>query len=547
MITLRARPRLPFPAVVLVLLAAGCNGEIIGGASDDDPPPPPPGEPDPPGLDGMAGPPLKAPGGRRLSREEIARSLQRLLGKGVPADTSLLPAETLTPFDNDALEQNTSVVLVESMEGIAAEAATWATAAERLPGLLPCTPSGSDDQACFQRFLEGFGRRALRHPLTQEDTGELLSLLDYARQSGRFADAVAMAVRVFLMHPEFLYRVEPGVALTDAGRTRLSGYEIATRLSFLLQGSTPDDALLTAAGDGTLDSAAGRRAQAERLLAAEEGREQIRRFHAFWLGYSRLNLLPIHGKLRAETDALVDRATAPARDFRYLLLADETRVDAELAEHYDLSEAPADSGWVSYGDAPRRGILTHGMFAAAGSKFSGTSPTRRGKFIRERFFCQTVQLPPPGINVDVDVPPAARDPEACKIDRYREHRENPQCADCHALMDPIGFGLENFDQLGRYREHDDDRPECPIDGVGSLDENTTFTGAQELAGLIAESPRLLPCLAEYVIRFAAGRRLEEGDDLRAMWLAQQMQDTGNSFAAMLVAYVSHENFGYRQE
>jgi hypothetical protein len=542
---LRARRRLPFLALSLLLVA--CNGQILGAVPGDGGQPPPTGEPDPPGLDGMAGPPLEAPGGRRLSREEIARSLQRLLGKGVPADTSLLPAETLTPFDNDAFEQTTSVVLVESMEGIAAEAAGWATAPERLPGLLPCAPAGADDQACFQRFLEGFGKRALRRPLSQEETAELLPLLDYARPPGRFADAVAMAIRVLLMDPAFIYRVEPGLALTDAGRTRLSGYEVATRLSFLLQGTTPDDALLAAAGDGSLDTAAGRRAHAERLLAAEEGREQLRRFHAFWLGYSRLHLLPIHGKLRAETDALIDRATAPGRDFRYLLLAEETRVDAELAAHYDLPEAPAEFSWVGYGDTPRQGILTHGMFAAAGSKFSGTSPTRRGKFIRERFFCQTVQLPPPDVNVDVDVPPAASDPDACKIDRYREHRENPGCAECHALMDPIGFGLENFDELGRYREHDDDRPECPIDGVGSLDAATSFTGAQELATLIAESPRLLPCLAEYVIRFATGRRLDEGDDLRARWLAQQMQATGNSFAAMMVAYVTHENFGYRQE
>ena len=110
------------------------------------------------------------------------------------------------------------------------------------------------------------------------------------------------------MHPEFIYRVEPGTPV-GGGRVRLSGYEVASRMSFLLQGTTPDDALLTAAEDGTLDTPAGRRSQAERLLAAEEGKQQMRRFHAFWLGYSRLDSVPIQRKLRAETDALIDRAT----------------------------------------------------------------------------------------------------------------------------------------------------------------------------------------------------------------------------------------------
>ena len=122
-----------------------------------------------------------------------------------------------------------------------------------------------------------------------------------------------VALRVFLMHPEFLYRVEPGLS-SSGGRVQLSAFEMASRLSFLLQGMTPDDRLLTAAENGTLDTPAGLAAEARRLMAAEEGKQQLRRFHAQWLGYSALEGLPIHPKLRAETDALVDRATDAAGD-----------------------------------------------------------------------------------------------------------------------------------------------------------------------------------------------------------------------------------------
>jgi len=114
-------------------------------------------------------------------------------------------------------------------------------------------------------------------------------------------------------------------------------------------------------------------------------------------------------------------------------------------------------------------------------------------------------------------------------------------------MDPIGFGLENFDEVGRFRDHDKDRPECPIDGVGQLDENTTFHGARELAGLIAQSPRLSACLAEHFVRFASGRRLDDSDRARARWLGGELELNGNSFVEMVLAYVTHENFRYREE
>lgn len=519
----------------------GCTGHIGDAGKPGNGSP----EGETPGSVTAAGPPTRV-AVRRLSRVELERSLHRLFGADLPVETSVLPADTLTPFDNDILEQSPSMLLVESLETIARSAATWITATpERMSRIVPCKPAAPDDAACFGRFVDQLGVRVLRRPLDAEDRAGLVDLVSYGKSTGDFGEGVRMVVRVLLLHPEFVYRVEVGVS--KEGRTlRLSPYELASRLSFLLQGTTPDDALLESAKSGALDTDDGVQKTVTALLASPEAREQTRRFHAFWLGYAALESTPLHKKLRAETDALVDRATEPGRDFHYLLLADETYVDDELANHYGLP-APGAFAWVKYGGAPRVGILSQGAFAAAGAKFGDTSPTRRGKFIRERLLCEPIALPPPDVTVDVDQPPVGKTPGACKTARYAEHRSNAVCAGCHARVDPIGFGLENFDKDGKYRTHDEDHPECPIDGVGELNKGQSFTGAKGLAPLLASSPQFVACFSEHFVRFAVGRSLDHTDGGRIEWLAREMTGKGSSFEALVRAYVTHPNFRVREE
>lgn len=527
----------PSNAIFAGLVATvGCTGRI----GDAEKPGGPAGET--PSTVEAAGPPTRI-GVRRLSRSELERSLHRLFGADMPVETSALPADTLTPFDNDILEQSPSLLLVESLETLARDAATWITATpERMGRIVPCKPAAPDDAVCFATFIEQFGRRVLRRPLDEDDRRSLLELASYGKSTGDFGEAVRMVVRVLLLHPGFVYRIEVGVA-KEGKKLRLSSYEIASRLSFLLQGTTPDDALIAKAASGALDTTEGLDGAVTALLATPEAKDQTRRFHAFWLGYASLESTPLHKKLRAETDALVDRATGPGRDLRHLLLSDETFVDGELAAHYGLTG----TGWVKYGSAPRVGILSHGAFAAAGAKFGDTSPTRRGKFVRERFLCESIALPPPDVTVDVDQPPVSKTPGACKKARYTEHRENAVCASCHSRIDPIGFGLENFDKDGKYRTHDDEHPECPIDGAGQLNPGQTFTGAKGLAPLIASSPQFVACFSEHFVRFAVGRGLDTTDGNRIAWLTSEMAKHGNSFEALVRAYVTHENFRVREE
>ncbi len=475
---------------------------------------------------------------RRLSRTELRNTLKAVFGPDVPVAVDQLPDDTLTPFDNDVQEQAPSMRLVEATEAIGIEISEWVAAQpSRVAALAPCV---ANDAACFEAIAQRLGKRLLRRPLETAELDGFKTLLDHPTSGGTFTGAVKMLIRTLVLHPEFLYRVERGVA-GDAQALR--PVEVATRLSLFLTGQNPDEALLDAAA--TLATAEGRKAQAQRLMASPAGIAQQRRFTAMWLGYSRMSPGNLETQMRAESDALVDRSFASAADYRTLFSSSDTFIGSELATHYGLTGATsATAAWLPYGTADRRGILSHGTFAIAGAKFGDTSPTRRGKFIRERLLCQKIALPT--ANVDVDAPPKTNDPNACKIDRYAAHRSDATCASCHAQMDPLGFGLENLDHLGRYRTHDEGRPECVIAGKGAIDPSAPFTGPKGLADRIAVDARVDRCLASHLVRFAAGRTTQAGDDDAVKWLAAQLGE-GHSVQAMLLAYVTHESFTLRRE
>ncbi|MBL8951100.1 MAG: DUF1588 domain-containing protein [Myxococcaceae bacterium] len=532
------------PALLLAALLAGCTGEIrlppalgggtaagIGGTGAGS------------GTGGGDEPIIGAPviersTTRRLSRVEVHRTLENVFGAGVPVSEDQLPEDGNTPFDNDVQEQAPSMRLVEGTETIGIEVADWVVAQpSRLTRISPCATTG--DAACFEATAQRLARALWRRPMDAADLADVATLRGHATSGGNFAGAVKMLIRFVLLHPAFLYRTEGG---RDGEPQRLAPYEIATRLALMLEGRAPDEALLAAAEAGELDTPEGRRGQAERLMSGAAGKEQQRRFVAMWLGYSKLQTNTLETAMRAESDALVDRAFAGGADYRLLFTSDETFVDASLATHYGLGTG---SGWVPYGAANRRGILSHGSFSIAGAKFGDTSPTRRGKFVRERIFCQKMELPTE--NVDVDQPPKSNDPNACKYDRYVEHRSNTICAGCHAQMDPIGFGLENLDHLGRWRAHDEGRPECVVSGEGTVGgTNGTFVGPKQLADRVAASPRIDMCLASQLMRFEAGRTAQAGDDESARWLGAQLASGGHDVHALLLAYVSHENFALRR-
>jgi hypothetical protein len=251
--------------------------------------------------------------------------------------------------------------------------------------------------------------------------------------------------------------------------------------------------------------------------------------------------------MRAESDALIERVLFDdKRPWQDIFRSDETFVSDALATHYGMdppgSEAPV---WTSYGDTDRRGILSHGSFLSNGAKFDDTSPTLRGLAVRTRLLCQQIGDPPPG--VATDEPITGSGDAVCKKELYAEHAQGG-CASCHSLMDPVGFGLENYDQLGRYREHEVEAPECAIDGAGELSGVGTFEGPAGLEELLLGSDDFDRCVVTQLYRFAMGKF--ELDDLDRDLIGALVAGAGPDdfrFDELLLDFVSHEAFRHRRD
>jgi hypothetical protein len=492
-------------------------------------------------------------GARRLSRVEYDNTLKDLLGDESRSGFAKLPEDVHDPFDNDYTTQQPSGILVESAETLAFEAAArlMADAAKR-DAVIGCTPSGAGDLDCLRSFVTSFGRRALRRPLTNEEIDSYLAFAELSIEGNDFYVGAGMVIAALLQDPEFLYRIERGEPVKGKkGLYRLGDFEVGTRLSYFLWGSTPDDELLDTAQRAELRTPDQVRAAAERMLADPRARVRIDRFHAMWLGYQKLpHAADLTNSMRTETQKLVERIVfEEGRPWADLFTSSETYIDARLAMLYGIPAPAGGAGWVTYsGPGGRAGMLSTGAFLSVAGKFGDTSPTQRGKLIRERLMCQIVPPPPP--TVDVDQPPESTTTSTCKVDRYQQHRSDGACFSCHNQMDPVGFGLEAFDQTGRWRAHDTGEPACPITGEGQLyglaDEPVTFQGPAQLGSLLIESGVLESCLVTQMYRFAMGHREDRADAATIDALATSFTQS-RRLDALVLDLVSAEAFGYRQE
>lgn len=484
----------------------------------------------------------------RLTRAELDAMLEDvLLDRSRPAQ-QLLAEDEFSPYDNDFARQTVSSALVDSLQYLAEDVAARALDDEEARAfIVPCTPSAPNDAGCFDQVVARLGPLFFRSPLSEEDATRYRSLLDFAAEQDDFDVGVELLLTSFLQDPEFLYRLERGAASDVAGILELDDYEIATRMAFLLWGSVPDEGLLQAAGSGQLRDATARRQAAQGMLADARARREIHRFHAMWMGYRTLpHDAALNAAFTRETEALVDRAVFGGQSYLTLFDSSQTFVDDALAAHYGFPAPEGGEGWVDYpADSGRAGILSHGSVLSSFSKFSDTSPTQRGIFVRTRLLCQTV--PPPPAVVDVDQPPEEGSSE-CKLDRYKAHAEQSGCRDCHQLFDPIGFGLENYDMAGRYREADDADPECLIDEPGELPGMGEFTGPAELARLLLDAGGLEGCFArQYLSHALANRSLTSDQVALADQLGGELAARGDRLDEWLLDFVASERFGRRPE
>ena len=484
----------------------------------------------------------------RLTQVELNHVLRDLLGDTFEPARLFVAEDEYSPFDNDAQRQTVSASLIDSISVLADDVASrLAYDSQARSAWMPCEPDSDTDATCFDATISALGERFLRRHVTQDEVVRYRALLEFAAERQDFYAAVELLLNALIQDPEFLYRLERG---TPNEPTVLSDYEVATRLSFVLLGSTPDDALLHAARDGGLRTAEARRAEALRLLNDDSrARTQLNRFHAMWLGYRAIpHDATLNAAFQLETEHLIERVVFDQpQNYLQLFRSNETYINSLLAEHYGFDEPSGGEGWVTYPDeALRAGILAHGSVLSAFSKFSDTSPTQRGIFVRTRLLCLGVPSAPP--TVDVDQPPGGEDAaDACKSERYRLHREQSGCADCHRLFEPIGMGLEQFDRAGRFREHDDDNEECVIESVGEVPGIGTFSGPKELAMLLTDGDAIQACMVRHYMQYALARTKLSATELT--WVDQanaEFSSGGLQLKDWIVNLVSQDAFARRE-
>jgi Protein of unknown function (DUF1592)/Protein of unknown function (DUF1588)/Protein of unknown function (DUF1595)/Protein of unknown function (DUF1585) len=419
-------------------------------------------------------------------------------------------------------------------------------------------------------FVRRFGLRAFRRPIREDEVKRYTAVFaEQARISRRFNDGARVVVEAMLQSPNFLFHVEAG----PDGKS--ADYDVASRLSYLLWNTMPDEALFTAAEKGELKTAEGRERAARRMLGeGARARQALDQFFEEWLRFDRvINAVKGRGfgeftpelaaAMAEETRTLLHHLVWNDRNFMEALTADYSFLTSELASLYGV---PPPEGQFEMAKFPagskRAGLLGQGTFLASTAGPTATSPTARGIFVRERLLCQHVPPPPPGVITTLPDPIADQPPKG-RRQLMNEHVENPTCSSCHRLMDPIGFGFEHFDAIGKWREKElipvpgrrgggaggggrGGPPPVPvdIDAQGEIAglPNSSFSGARELGAILAESPVCQECIVRQMFRYSYGRLESSADEKTIDGLFARFKDSGFRFKSLLIALVESPEF-----
>ena len=424
--------------------------------------------------------------------------------------------------------------------------------------IFTCRPAtAGEERACAEEILSTLARRAYRRPASVADLDTLLEFYEEGRAAGDFDAGIEMALRRLLVSPEFLFRIErdPEGAAPNAAY-RISDLELASRLSFFLWSSIPDDELLDVAAAGSLREPGVLEGQVRRMLADPRAEALVTNFAAQWLYLRNLPAVSpdfivfpdfdetLRRALREETELFFDSIIREDRSVLDLLNADYTFLNERLAKHYGISNV--------YGShfrridlppgSPRGGLLGQGSILAVTSYATRTSPVVRGKWILENL----LGTPPPPQPANVPaLSEEGSDAVLSMRERMVEHRRNPVCASCHAIMDPIGLSLENFDAIGRYRDRTAGFE--PLDVAGSFPDGTTFDGSGGLREtLLDRSDQFVHTLASKLLTYSLGRAVEHHDMPAVRAIERDAADDGYRFSSLILGIVRSTPFQMRR-
>jgi Protein of unknown function (DUF1592)/Protein of unknown function (DUF1588)/Protein of unknown function (DUF1595)/Protein of unknown function (DUF1587)/Protein of unknown function (DUF1585) len=510
-----------------------------------------------------------APVLRRLTHSQYNHTIFDLLGdESNPAD-QFPPEDFVNGYKGQYQSQAIGPLLEEAYSAAAEKIARSAFRGGDARGIVSCKPSGPADAVCRTKFIREFGLRVFRRPVSETEAARYGKLFASEAAAQRdFYKGAQVTLEAMLQSPAFLFRVE------SPADPKLRPYEAASRLSYFIWDSMPDQALFRAAAAGELNSRAGIEKTAQRMLADPKARRAVDQFVSEWLRFDRVitavkerRAFPMFTPelalaMAEESRRLVHDAVWNDRNFLDIFSANYAFVNSDLAALYSL---PAPAGEFERVEFPantdRAGITGAGAFLVLTSKPGETSPTARGLFVREQFLCQHVPDPPPGVNTNL--PPLTEEKPMTVRERLGEHVSNPSCASCHNLIDPIGFGLEHYDAVGRRQEKQrvtvplsradrDKRPvsaELPIDSSGRIAgiENSEFSSPKELGRVLAGSAQCQECVVKQLFRYQSGRleTLADREIIRRSF--DEFRGSQFRFKRLIIAIAKWTEFPPRRE
>ncbi len=420
-----------------------------------------------------------------------------------------------------------------------------------------CRPDGAaEESVCAAEILARLAAHAFRRPVDEADVTmeTLMEFFQAGRELRGFETGVQYALARILVDPEFIFRFESEPEdLAEGGIYRLNDFELATRLAFFLWSSIPDDTLLELALAGTLSDPRVLEEQVRRMLADERSRALVDNFAAQWLLLRQLEVVnptspDFDGNLqtafRRETEMLFESILREDRSIVDLLDADYTFVDERLARHYGIPNIRGSRfRRVTIEDDARRGLLGHGSILTVTSAVNRTSPVKRGKWVLENILGTPVPLPPPGVETNLEETASPAAASSSMRQRLERHRADPGCAACHSIMDPIGFALENFDLVGKWRDLDSG---VEVDATGTLVDGTRLDGPEALRQALLDRREAFATLAtEKLLTYALGRTVEYYDMSAVRAIVREAAREDYVFSSLVLGVVESLPFQWR--
>jgi hypothetical protein len=504
---------------------------------------------------------------RRLTHSQYDHTVRDLLGDQSEPSAAFPKEDFVNGFKNQLEGQGISPLQAEAYSKAAERLAAAAFRGGDQRRLVPGTPSSPTDAALAEKFIRQFGKRAFRRPLAAEEVQRYQELL--LAEAGRTQDfyrGAALVVEALLQSPHFLFCIERG--------GEYAAYDLASRLSYFLWDTMPDDALLAAAERGELASREQIERVARRMLEDPRARAACDEFLSQWMRFDRVlsatrdrrRFREFNSEIAAamveETRRLFNHLVWNDRNFLEFFTANYTFVSTDLARLYGLPEPAEEFGRVEYpAGSTRAGVLGHGSFLVLTSKPAETSPTARGLFVRNHFLGQEVPPPPPG--VDTTLPAITEEAPLTNRQRLAIHLNNESCAGCHRLIDPIGLAFEQYNAIGAFQEKmtlqfggrgeaaRNRRPtmiEVDVDTSGIIQgvENSEFASPKELGRLLAESNACHKCIVKQLFRYAMGRAETPADQPILEDLLETFRGSGYRFRELIVGMVTSDLFLQRK-